>query len=273
MLHAFGGMHAKGELPTLAPDDLMAETALVTLVDGLESAADQDPDLYRKTLRIKSSRAYNWLLNESTVYSLLICNLTNQFLERVMFTLMRWQRDETWLTVGEAPIILMSNPETSPAVTAVKQLFALMNFDQVGESGLVLEELLQGYLGFSLETSCFGLLIVRWLNFNHGTSDFVSLIYVNDGTKFTLQFTITLFHIIKYQLSTREENTHVHCHKYRIVSFCDFWFYSWYWYTIYIPNAFLFLQCIGYSTYNMFNHRLVSDVVAWLFLYTTLFLD
>ena len=93
MLKAFGGMHSSGQSMLSTLDEMSTPTALVNLVDGLDSVADGDTDLYHKTLRIKSTKAYQWLLNEGSLYNTFMSVLTNQTLERVLHTFLKWQRD------------------------------------------------------------------------------------------------------------------------------------------------------------------------------------
>lgn len=148
MLSAFHRLHASRQDDdnsfVATADDLTTPAALVSLVDGLDSVANNDSDLYRKTLRVKSTKAYQWLLDEASLYHVLICTLTNRTLERVLFTFLKWQRDEQWLEVGKSPLILMANPTTSPAVHALKRLFNLMKKGECADDGFVLEQLLQG---------------------------------------------------------------------------------------------------------------------------------
>ena len=145
MLRAFSGMHDAGQAPLMSMDEMTQELALVTLVDGMAATADlTGEDLYRKALRVKSTKTYEWLLCQGTVHHLLVCTLVNRALERVMYAFMRWQRDEYWLRTTDSPIILMSNPSTSPAMGAIQQIFALMTNEHCLEDGFHLQHLLEG---------------------------------------------------------------------------------------------------------------------------------
>ena len=96
------------------------------LIPALELVGDQtEQEFYRKQLRIKSFKAYEWLENEKTVYNLASCVLATRMLERVMHQFMRWQSEETWITL-EAPLIRMANMTTSPAAQAVLELGRMM---------------------------------------------------------------------------------------------------------------------------------------------------
>ena len=152
MLKAFGGMHSSGQAFFSTLDEMSTPTALVNLVDGLDSVADGDPDLYHKTLRIKSSKAYQWLLNEASLYNTFISVLTNQTLERVLHTFLKWQREDQFLKVGKSPLILMSNMFESPAVYALRRLYVLQCLGECTDDGFPMQELLQGL--------CFVLLFV-----------------------------------------------------------------------------------------------------------------
>ncbi len=144
LLRAFCGMHDAGHAPLVTGEEMAEELALVSLVDGLESVADPGDDMYRKALRIKSTKTYEWLLCEATTYHLLICTLTNQTLEHIMFTFMQWQRDDIWLIPNKSPVVLMSNPSTSPASSAIASLFALMTMGHCNDVGFPLSAMLQG---------------------------------------------------------------------------------------------------------------------------------
>ena len=132
MLKAFLGMHS---VPSGA-------TTLATLEEGRSEAAEMisavqlvsdttDNDSYRKALRIKSYKAFEWLRSEFTVFSLLTCTLVSQALEQVMWTFMSWQRRETWLSLEEAPLIQMASPSRSPAIRALRELSDMMRTSAV----------------------------------------------------------------------------------------------------------------------------------------------
>lgn len=116
-------------------EELIPATALVDDVT--------DGDSYQNALRIKSFKAYEWLLREASVYHLLICTLANQALEHVMYTFMKWQRDDYWLRPGQSPLILMANMKLSPATNACHDVHCLMTKCQCSNGG-ELTQVLEG---------------------------------------------------------------------------------------------------------------------------------
>ena len=174
LLRAFCGMHDAGHAPMVTGDEMAEELSLVHLVDGLESVADPGEDMYRKALRIKSTKTYEWLLCEATTYHLLICTLTNQALERIMFTFMQRQRDDTWLIPNKSPVVVMSNPSTSPASSAINALFGLMNLGHCNDGCFPLPAI-QGesqLFGFRFRLVSIGLSVSSFHQFQIFTSSF-----------------------------------------------------------------------------------------------------
>lgn len=138
MYRAFVDMH-KGSSENLECGK-QESTEMVQAVEMIADAADQQN--YRKALRIKSFKAFEWLQSEKTVYNLLTCVLISQALETIMWTFMAWQRESAWLTLESAPLIRMANSKSSPAVQAMKELSQLLrnaSFDAVD-----FEELFRG---------------------------------------------------------------------------------------------------------------------------------
>ena len=141
---AFCDMHksATGSITDIFCQGALETTELVpatALVDDVT-----EPEAYKKALRIKSYKTYEWLCKEATVFHLLICAVTNSALEHIMHTFMLWQRDEFWLVPGKSPLILMANSSLSPATKACSEIHGLMTRTQCPDSHGSLEALAQG---------------------------------------------------------------------------------------------------------------------------------
>ena len=120
---------------------------LVAAIELIEDTTE--PDKFKKTLRIKSFKAFEWLEEDRTTYYLLTSVLATQMLERVMWTFFHWQKTDSWLKLESAPLIQMANMKTSPAVAALADIGKLMatRSVEVPAAGMVnLDDLLAGVL-------------------------------------------------------------------------------------------------------------------------------
>ena len=119
------------------------------MVVAVELVSDvTDSDRYRKTLRIKSYKAFEWLQSERTTYDLLTACLISQALELIMWTFMQWQRDEVWLSLETAPLVQMASAIKSPAVRAINGLSNMMKTDEFSTpftDGIDVQVLAEGY--------------------------------------------------------------------------------------------------------------------------------
>lgn len=131
---AFNTMHSGGLSADLLADGKLEATEMVPATDLVSDASEQGA--YRKVLRIKSFKAFEWLKSERTVYDLLTCTLVNQVLEKIMWTFMAWQRDEACLALETAPLIQMANSKKSPAVRAMVELSNIMKSASLDGLGL-----------------------------------------------------------------------------------------------------------------------------------------
>lgn len=97
---------------------------LVAAIELVEDATE--PDKFKKTLSIKSFKAFEWLESERTTYYLLTSVLATQMLEQVMWKFFQWQKNDSWLKLESAPLIQMANMKTSPAVAALADIGDMM---------------------------------------------------------------------------------------------------------------------------------------------------
>ena len=128
MFRAFLDMRSVVETGACTLDNLeIGKHEATEMVSSVEIISDAtDNNFYRKSLRIKSFKAFEWLQSEFTVYNLLTCTLVSQLLEKIMWTFMSWQHRETWLSLEDAPIIHMANSKTSPAVRSMNELSGML---------------------------------------------------------------------------------------------------------------------------------------------------
>ena len=120
---------------------------LVSAIELVEDATE--PDKFKKSLRIKSYKAYEWLQSERTVYDLLTCTLTTRMAEKIMWEFFKWQKQEAWLSLETSPLIQMANMRRSPVVQAIQEIGNLMinsTISSMSNSTVSLDDLLEGTL-------------------------------------------------------------------------------------------------------------------------------
>lgn len=84
-------------------------------------------DFYRKVLRVKAFKAFQFLRNEHSLFQSLLCTIVMGKFERVMYTFMKWQRDDFELTEFP-PLVRMLYPEDSPITQALASIKQLLTF-------------------------------------------------------------------------------------------------------------------------------------------------
>ena len=111
------------------------------------SLLQDDPGLYRKALRVKSLKTYEWLVAEASVYHLFITCLVVAAPERCMFKFMLWQEtDQCFVVDGTTPMIQMANMDSSPSACAVRHLAHILTDGVIGEYRVQYEEFAQGHV-------------------------------------------------------------------------------------------------------------------------------
>ena len=82
-------------------------------------------ELFRKQLRVKAFKSYQWLTDPTAVYDLLIEATTLAPIERIMYTFLRWQGENAMLDPNTSPIGKMSGEDSPPRVASA-ELIRLM---------------------------------------------------------------------------------------------------------------------------------------------------
>ena len=88
-------------------------------------------DLYRKSLRVKSSKTLQWLADASSASTLLVSTLAVSPLERIMWHFMQWQQEEAYLKEADGPITQLANPDRSPVCDGMRTLCLRMTTGRV----------------------------------------------------------------------------------------------------------------------------------------------
>ena len=148
MYKAFLDMHSGSGTSTLEMlESGKQESSELIEAVALVSDTTSENDGYRKQLRIKAYKAFEWLKSEYTVYNLSICALVSGALEKIMWSFMKWQHTDAWLSMDTAPLLQMSNPKRSPAVRCMNELSSMMQTLEISTSsgmGLTIMEFLEG---------------------------------------------------------------------------------------------------------------------------------
>ena len=151
LANAFCDLH--GKVPT--QDTVAAMQAesdeLVPFTSVLADASDSST--YRKVLRVKSLKTYQWLIAEASVYHLLVTCVAINALERCMYKFMKWQEEDQCFvsyTGGQhPPMMQMSNLKNSPGAEAVRHLAHILTSGKIGQYHIHYEELSAGSPFFS----------------------------------------------------------------------------------------------------------------------------
>ena len=124
---------------------------LVPFTSVLADASDSST--YRKVLRVKSLKTYQWLIAEASVYHLLVTCVAINALERCMYKFMKWQEEDQCFvsyTGGQhPPMMQMSNLKNSPGAEAVRHLAHILTSGKIGQYHIHYEELSAGSPFFS----------------------------------------------------------------------------------------------------------------------------
>eukprot|EP00439_Symbiodinium_sp_Y106_P068934 s1213_g11.t2 len=119
LMHLHGITREKNHMLNDDTDDTMLATS-----EFIES--EGSIELYRKTLRIKAKKSLDWVRDTTSCYKLLLSALVISPMERIMYTFMKWQRTQAFLSKTSPPAVLMANPSRSPACAAMPQLCGQM---------------------------------------------------------------------------------------------------------------------------------------------------
>lgn len=79
------------------------------------SQVDDAQEIYRKALRVKTSRTMHWLDDPASLPKLLLSTLAVTPMEHIMFRFMQWQKLDKYLEKSNPTLALMAYSSTSPA--------------------------------------------------------------------------------------------------------------------------------------------------------------
>lgn len=103
-------------------------------------------EMFRRELRIKAFKAFQFLADPKAVYELVSTNITMGPLERILWTMLGWQSKGCMFDDCSSPIAIMASDQ-SPARLAVRELLRFMisnKFEPQSCDGLSLDELASG---------------------------------------------------------------------------------------------------------------------------------
>ncbi len=138
---AFAGLHGQTKSNPALNQGEGEELVLFseTLMDSSSSG------MYHKILRVKSSKTYEWLANEASVFHLFVTVAAVSQLERCMYKFMQWQQEDSCFATNEqTPLMRMANIETSPAATAVRHLVYILKTGKLGTQDVHYEDFVSG---------------------------------------------------------------------------------------------------------------------------------
>ena len=122
LLHAFTRLHGMQRMRALEREFQQSDEPVSTSTFLQEC---NSTELYKKMLRVKAFKACQFLRNEESLFQSFLCTTVVRKFEHVMFTLMKWQRDDFELTEFP-PLVRMLDRDNSPVMTAIIEIKRLM---------------------------------------------------------------------------------------------------------------------------------------------------
>lgn len=120
--HAFQLMHPKQKVQALEREFQESDESMPTSTFLKDS---DSTEFYRKVLRVKAFKAFQFLRNEHSLFRSMLCTTVIGKFERVMYTFMKWQRDDFELTEFP-PLVRMLHPDDSPITQALASINQLL---------------------------------------------------------------------------------------------------------------------------------------------------
>ena len=140
--HAFQRMHPAQKVKALEREFQESEESMPTSTFLRDS---DSTEFYRKVLRVKAFKAFQFLRSEHSLFRSLLCTVVVGKFERVMYTFMKWQRDDFELTEFP-PLVRMVNPDDSPITQALSSIKELLTMGRIiASSTLTFQDVLSRF--------------------------------------------------------------------------------------------------------------------------------
>lgn len=91
-------------------------------------------------------KTYQWLIDEASIYHLVVTVTVVSVLERIMYCFMNWQeKDQCFVSNGKTPLVQMANMATSPAARAIRDLANILTSAKIGTHRVPIEDFVAGH--------------------------------------------------------------------------------------------------------------------------------
>ena len=138
----FEMLHGKGSTTMSERDD-------ITGTELIEAQAGDSTELYRKVMRVKAGKTFDWLKNNNSVYDVFLSVLSVSPMEHIMHQFMKWQETEADLREIDPPMVVMTSAVRSPACIGMREILSTMFSGQVfsdGDSAVSIDAICNGCL-------------------------------------------------------------------------------------------------------------------------------
>ena len=102
-------------------------------------------DLYRKALKVKSFKTYEWLRGEDTLFRVMLCTVIMRPFEKLMYLFLNWQSKDVFLAECP-PLVQMSRKQTAPHLDIIRELRELMLSGCCANHHMTLQQLVGCFL-------------------------------------------------------------------------------------------------------------------------------